>query len=180
MKFTVYTGSVKIIWHICRLNKYKLNKETKSTYNAICFSYNAILFCYSICIEIKIQSINRALTPENVAEVRAFVLQSPCHSIFKPAQTLRLSKEVCKKFFTMIFKCIQTKWSWHNNSAKATLKLADYCVWKFIYFHLCAVNKQMFRYWAENNPCELHECPLHCPRVTVWCAVAEFGIWGPY
>ena len=26
----------------------------------------------------------------------------------------------------------------------------------------------------------LHERPLHCPCVTVWCAVAEFGIWGPY
>ena len=49
------------------------------------------------------------------------------------------------------------------------------------HFHLCgSVNKQNFRYWAENNPRELHECPLHCPRVTVWCAVAEFCIWGPY
>ena len=49
------------------------------------------------------------------------------------------------------------------------------------HFHLCgAVNKQNFRYWAENSPRELHERPLHCPRVTVWCAVAEFGIWGPY
>ena len=49
------------------------------------------------------------------------------------------------------------------------------------HFHLCStVNKQNFPYWAENNPRELHERPLHCPRVTVWCAVAEFGIWGPY
>ena len=26
----------------------------------------------------------------------------------------------------------------------------------------------------------LRERPLHCPRVTVWCAVAEFGIWNPH
>ena len=43
-----------------------------------------------------------------------------------------------------------------------------------------AVHKKNFRYWAENNPCELHERLFHCPRVTVWCAVVEFGIWGLY
>ena len=49
------------------------------------------------------------------------------------------------------------------------------------HFQLCdAVNKQNLRYWAENNPRELHERPLLCHRVTVWCAVAEFGIWGLY
>ena len=49
------------------------------------------------------------------------------------------------------------------------------------HFHLCGiVNKQNFRYWAVDNPRELHERPLHSPRVTVWCAIAEFGMWGPY
>ena len=49
------------------------------------------------------------------------------------------------------------------------------------HFHLCGtVNKQNFRYWAESNPRSLHERPLHCPRVTVWCTIARFGIWGPY
>ena len=48
------------------------------------------------------------------------------------------------------------------------------------HFHLCdTVNKQNFRYWAE-NPRELCKRPLHCPQVTVWCAVAKFGIWSPY
>ena len=42
------------------------------------------------------------------------------------------------------------------------------------------MNKQNFRYWAKDNPHELHENPLHCPRVTVWGALSEFGIWGPY
>ena len=46
-------------------------------------------------------------------------------------------------------------------------------------FHLCGtVKKQNFRYWAVDNPRELHERPLHSPRVTVWCAMAEFGVRG--
>jgi len=49
------------------------------------------------------------------------------------------------------------------------------------HFHLNgAVNKQNFRYWAERNPRELQEQPLHSLRVTVWCAVADFGVIGPY
>jgi len=39
---------------------------------------------------------------------------------------------------------------------------------------------QKFRYWAERNPRELEERPLHTPPVTVWCAVAVFGVIGPY
>lgn len=49
------------------------------------------------------------------------------------------------------------------------------------HFHLSgAVNKQNFRYWAENNPREVHERPLHSPKVTVWCAISKFGVIGPY
>ncbi|XP_068233554.1 uncharacterized protein [Palaemon carinicauda] len=49
------------------------------------------------------------------------------------------------------------------------------------HFHLCGtVNKQNFRYRAAENPRELHQQPLHTPKVTVWCAVVEFGMWGPY
>jgi hypothetical protein len=49
------------------------------------------------------------------------------------------------------------------------------------HFHLSGcVNKQNFRYWAENNPRQLHEWPLLSQRVTVWCAVANSGVTGPY
>jgi hypothetical protein len=49
------------------------------------------------------------------------------------------------------------------------------------HFHVSgAINKQNFRYWAERNPRDLQERPLHSPRVTVWCAVADFGVIGPY
>ena len=49
------------------------------------------------------------------------------------------------------------------------------------HFHLSGmVNKQNFRYWLRNNPRELHQRPLHNPKVTVWCAMGSFGVWGPY
>lgn len=49
------------------------------------------------------------------------------------------------------------------------------------HFHLSGyVNKQNFRYWAAANPQELHEKPLHSPKVTVWCAISANGIIGPY
>ena len=49
------------------------------------------------------------------------------------------------------------------------------------HFHLSGcVNKQNFRYWAPANPRVLHERPLHCERVTVWCGVAQFSVIGPY
>jgi hypothetical protein len=50
-----------------------------------------------------------------------------------------------------------------------------------VYFHLNGtINKQNFKYWSDHNPYELHECPLHNPKVTVWCGVSTVGITGPY
>ena len=50
-----------------------------------------------------------------------------------------------------------------------------------VHFHLFGtVNKQNFRYWAENNPRDLNQRPLHSPRITVWCAVSRLGVVGPY
>ena len=49
------------------------------------------------------------------------------------------------------------------------------------HFHLTGcVNKQNMRYWADTNPHELHERPLHSPKVTVWCAISFTGIVGPW
>lgn len=49
------------------------------------------------------------------------------------------------------------------------------------HFHLSGcVNKQNMRYWSGANPRELHEKPLHCERVTVWCALSKVAIIGPY
>ena len=49
------------------------------------------------------------------------------------------------------------------------------------HFHLKGnVNKQNFRSWSPMNPRHLHERPLHCDKVTIWPAVAKFGVMGPY
>jgi len=49
------------------------------------------------------------------------------------------------------------------------------------HFHLNgSVNKQNFQYWAPQNAHEVHERPLHSPKVTVWCAIDKVGVIGPY
>jgi len=48
------------------------------------------------------------------------------------------------------------------------------------HFRMCGyVNKQNCHYWAPNNPCELHQCPQHSAKVTMWCAVSFENINGP-
>jgi len=48
-------------------------------------------------------------------------------------------------------------------------------------FHLCGnVNFHNCRYWATENPRDIHQKTLHFEKVTVWCGVASFGVIGPY
>ena len=42
------------------------------------------------------------------------------------------------------------------------------------------VNKRNYRYWAPENPQDLHQRPFHSERLTVWCGIASFGVLGPY
>ena len=49
------------------------------------------------------------------------------------------------------------------------------------HFHLSGfVNKQNCRFWASENPKEVHERPLHTAKVTVWCGITSSRIIGPY
>ena len=49
------------------------------------------------------------------------------------------------------------------------------------HFHLNGnMNKQKFRSWSPMNPRQPYERPLHCDKVTVWAAVAKFGVIWPY
>jgi hypothetical protein len=49
------------------------------------------------------------------------------------------------------------------------------------HFHLDGyVNKQNCRFWAAENPRELHQRPLHTAKVSVWCGISKGGIVGPY
>jgi hypothetical protein len=48
-------------------------------------------------------------------------------------------------------------------------------------FHLCGnINSQNCRYWATENPHDIHQKPLHSEKVIVWCGAASFGVTGPY
>ena len=41
------------------------------------------------------------------------------------------------------------------------------------------MNKQNFRKWSQTKPEEVHEKPLHSPKVTVWCGLISSRIYGP-
>ena len=48
------------------------------------------------------------------------------------------------------------------------------------YFHLSGyVNKQNYRYWAPENPQELHQCPLHSERLTD-CPLWDRIVWSSW
>ena len=48
-------------------------------------------------------------------------------------------------------------------------------------FHFCVnVSFQNCRYWATENPRDIHQKPLHSEKVIVWCGVASFGVNDPY
>ena len=49
------------------------------------------------------------------------------------------------------------------------------------HFHLNGtVNRQNLQYWASENPREIHQRPLHSPKVTVWWGLGKCGIFGPF
>ena len=49
------------------------------------------------------------------------------------------------------------------------------------HFHVSGfVNKQNFRYRSESNLRDLHERTLLSEQMTMWCAVANFGVWSTY
>lgn len=137
-------------------------------------------------------------TPENVERVRVATLQSPNRSLRKRASNMHMSAStlrrilikdlkfhpyklaVCQKLNPGDYRrrvefCQQITGILDGNE-NAVLLMSDEA-----HFHLDGfVNKQNFRFWCSENPQVLQEKPLHCPRVTVWCAVGEVGVIGPY
>ncbi|CAK9810866.1 Mariner Mos1 transposase [Anthophora plagiata] len=135
-------------------------------------------------------------TSENIAAVRASIEQSPARSARKHAKALGISERTVRRI-------LHTDLHLHPYKIMVCQKLspADYgrrldcckailaavpptgILWSSdeAHFHLSGtVNKQNFRYWAAENPRELHALPLHSPKVTVWCAMSSIGIIGPY
>ena len=137
-------------------------------------------------------------TPENIDRVRDAALRSPNRSVRLRASNLNLSQSTVRRILKEDLKfhpyklvitqqllegdynqrklfCEQMQLVFNDND-NITLFTSDEA-----HFHLNGfVNRQNFRYWAAENPKELHEKPLHCPRVTVWCAVGKNTVIGPY
>ena len=137
-----------------------------------------------------------AITPENVARVRTSIQQSPKRSAVKHAAALGLSERSLRRILhkelhlhpykimvgqELSEEDFETRRAACDDILQNIPPDAVFISSDEAHFHLCGtVNKQNFRYWAAENPRELHQQPLHSPKVTVWCAVAEFGVWGPY
>ena len=137
-------------------------------------------------------------TPENVEAVRNAVEQSPRRSAVRHAQALRLSDTTVRRILhqdlnfhpyklMLVQKLNQQDFGRRTTFAETMLQMFEEDPELVIltsdeaHFHLNgSVNKQNFRYWSTINPRQVHEHPLHCDRVTVWAAVAKFGVIGPY
>lgn len=133
---------------------------------------------------------------ENVAAVRTSIEQSPRRSARKHAAALHLSDRSVRRILHQElkmhpYKIVVTQELFPRDLETRTTLCRDLLrnvprtdVMLFTdeaHFHLSGtVNKQNFRYWSEHNPQELHQRPLHSPKVTVWCAIFAYGVWGPY
>lgn len=139
-------------------------------------------------------------TPVNIQAVRDAVIRSPHRSIRRHAASLQLHSSSVRRILVQDLKChpykLQIVQELKPNDHVMRQQFCELMLQKlnedegFInklwmsdeaHFHLSGfVNKQNFRYWAQENPTELHQRPLHSKKVTVWCAMSSHGIIGPY
>lgn len=135
-------------------------------------------------------------TPENVNAVRVSVQQSPRRSARRHAAALGISDRSVRRILhkslemypykmMLVQELNERDFQTRTNACRDILQNiprgAVFMSSDEAHFHLSgSVNKQNFRFWSATNPQELHERPLHSPKVTVWCAISELGVWGPY
>lgn len=133
---------------------------------------------------------------ENVEAVRASMLRSPRRSARKHASALGISDRSLRRILhndlhfhpyklATAQELSERDFDSRRNACVALLENVPEDAIVFYsdeaHFHLSGyVNKQNMRYWAANNPRELHQRPLHSPKVTVWCAISSVGIVGPW
>ena len=141
-------------------------------------------------------SPSKVRTPESVEKVKISIERSPMRSASKHALALGMSDRTVRRI-------LHRDLNFHPYKVAVVqeLKSQDYrnrerlckeilrevspqdctILTDEAHFHLVAhPNKQNWRYWAEDNPLIIHEQPLHCERVTVWCGIGPMGVWGPY
>lgn len=135
-------------------------------------------------------------SPENIEAVRQSIAQSPQRSARKHAAALGLSSRSVRRIlhddlhfhpYKLVIgqELSERDFNSRRNGCEAFLEsVPDDAIVFFsdeAHFHLSGcVNKQNMRYWAETNPRQLHQRPLHSPKVTVWCAISSVGIIGPW
>jgi len=121
-----------------------------------------------------------------VAAVKASVDQFPQRSARKHAAALQLRilhYELKMHPYKIVVtqQLIEKDWETYSTVCRDLLRnvpLGDIMLFTDkAHVHLSGmVNKQNFRYWSQKNPQELHQRPLHSPKVTVWCAIFEFSV----
>jgi transposase len=139
-----------------------------------------------------------ARTPENIDRVREAFLRSPRRSVRRQSAALNMDRCTVRRilheelhfhpykiavvqqlnerdFLQRVQFCREMLVMFEENQ-HFLLFMSDEA-----HFYLNGfVNKQNCRFWSETNPRQLHERPLHSPKVTVWCAVGKVGVVGPY
>lgn len=136
---------------------------------------------------------------DNVAIVDEFFSENPSVSTRRAAQVLDISR-------TSLQRIIKTKLKLHPYKIQVFQELADFDMERRLefarqmidmilagsiktkriwfsdeaHFWLSGyVNKQNYRFWARENPRVFETTTLKPQRITVWCAISEFGIIGP-
>jgi len=131
-------------------------------------------------------------TPENIERVRQAFVRSPRRSAVRNAIALRMSdRTVCrilhedsnfhpyKMVMVQAINDVDTvNWKTLCEALLNTLGNDDFnhvLMMDEANFHLCGnVNSQNCRYWATENPRDIHQTPLHSEKVMVWCGI----FWG--
>lgn len=139
-----------------------------------------------------------ASTPENIERVREAFVRSPRRSIQRHSAALAMSTSTVRRILhtdlhfhpykiAVVQQLNEQDFPQRLQFCRQMLTIFEenenliFLMSDEAHFHLNGfVNKQNCRYWAERNPHQLHERPLHSPKVTVWCAVGKVGVIGPY
>lgn len=143
--------------------------------------------------------VSTVVTPQNLAAVRVAVETSPRRSVRQHASSLGIARRSLQRILNELhfhpYK-LQIVQQMQERDPVSRIEFSQQILGKInedanflcnlwisdeAHFHLSGfVNKQNFRYWAQDNPREFHQRPLHSAKVTIWCAVSSNVVIGPY
>lgn len=139
-------------------------------------------------------------TPDNVARVEEFYAENPSVSIRRASQALDIGR-------SSLHRILKTKLKLYPYKIQVFQELTDYDMERRLefarrmidlileksiktkriwfsdeaHFWLTGyVNKQNYRFWARENPRVFETTTMKPQRITVWCAISESGIIGPF